>query len=153
MNVLPAFIYVHHVHSWCQWNSKGGTGCLKWSCRGLWGQHVGPGKWLCISMRAMRALSLWASLSLRLTFLHVCVWLHVGMGTEMKVWARVCSRAGSPRTDWSQAVVGHLAWTLGWVCTLPKSSFLNAEPDLQPLGPFVLQVLKSHLITFFSNTC
>lgn len=48
MNVLPAFIYVHHVHSWCQWNSKGGTGCLKWSCRGLWGQHVGPGKWLCI---------------------------------------------------------------------------------------------------------
>lgn len=26
MNVLPAFIYVHHVHSWCQWNSKGGTG-------------------------------------------------------------------------------------------------------------------------------
>lgn len=92
---------------------------------------------------------LWASLSLRLTFLHVCVWLHVGMGTEMKVWVRVCSRAGSPWTDWSQAVVGHLAWTLGWVCTLPKSSFLNAEPDFQPLGPFILQVLKSHLITFF----
>lgn len=152
MNVLPAFIYVHHVHSWCQWNSKGGTGCLKWSCRGLWGQHVGPGKWLCILYESDEGSEPLSLLKPYTHFLACGVWLHVRMGTEMKVQGRVCSRAGSPWTDWSQAVVGHLAWTLGWVCTLPKSSFLNAEPDLQPLGPFV-QVLKSHLITFFSNTC
>jgi hypothetical protein len=127
MSILPAYMYVHHMHAWCLKRPEGHQ--ISWSYRWLWATMWVLGSKPGSSARAASSLKHWvispASVLVRLSF---------------TVWLRLSSNL------WSSCSCLPFCWGYRYASNIILDIFVFSLWDLSPLWLFMFP--RGHIPKF-----